>query len=421
MALESVIQEHLRQLAVTIGPRMIGTLGNLKATDYLEDEFRRTNLTVTRQAYPCPAWQVEHCRLQLGDVALDAVANTYSPSCQITAPLAIVRTLAELSTVDTTDRILLLCGELTADPIMSLIDHAIYLPDRDRTIGQLLRQKAPLAIITVSLAHAYTPILLEDPRLNISSATVSAEVGQRLVQEADRVVTLEIASQRQAGETANLIGVTEPANAHRLIICAHYDTKNGTAGTWDNASGVAALLTLAQHYSVETPPITIEFIAFSAEEYGIEDSYEDPYLAQFGLAIPPFVYGQEIAAPYKPSKLDNVLAVINLDGIGLALAPNTVATMACSAELQALVGQVKAAYPGLLAVGGWPASNHYGFSANGIPSIPIGSLTLKNVMHSAADTMDWLSSAQICEVVTFVQQLVDALADKSPQWCRVAR
>lgn len=421
MDLQAVLQRHLEHVAGTIGPRMIGTMGNIAAADYIEDRFHAINLTVQRQPYVCPAWTADVCRLQIGGWTLDAIPNTYSPSCHVTAYLTAVRTLTELAAIDATNRILLLCGELTADPIMTLVDHAIYLPERDRAIGQLLRQKAPAAIITVSLAHGYTPILLEDPRLNIPSVTVSAEAGRYILQQSALPITLEITSETKPGETANLIGVTQLTGTQRIIVCAHYDTKNGTSGAWDNASGVVALLALAEHYAVEPPPVTIEFIAFSAEEYGIEDSYEDPYLAQFGLAIPPFVYGQEIVASYKPSALDDVLAVINLDGIGLVLGANTVATMACSDELKALVNSVKVDFPGILAINGWPASNHYGFYANGIPSIPIGSLELKNIMHTAADTIDWVSTEQITEVVSFVQRLVLALADKSPMWCRQPR
>ena len=39
-------------------------------------------------------------------------------------------------------------------------------------IDMLLRQKQPQAVVTVGLALGYTPILLEDPRLNIPSVTV---------------------------------------------------------------------------------------------------------------------------------------------------------------------------------------------------------------------------------------------------------
>jgi hypothetical protein len=95
--------------------------------------------------------------------------------------------------------------------------------------------------------------------------------------------------------------------------------------------------------------------------------------------------------------------------------------MACSDALKDLVRAVKQSFPGIVAVNGWPASNHYGFYANGIPSIPIGSIEMKNVLHAPRDTVDWVSATHIGEVVAFAQQVVVKLADKSPAWCRASR
>ncbi|MCB0121056.1 MAG: M28 family peptidase [Caldilineaceae bacterium] len=422
MTIINAIQDHLDHLVKQIGCRMIGTEGNLVAADYIEDVFKQAKLEVRRQSYPCLSWRAERCALRIAGQTVEAIPNTFSPPCQITANMVLVRTIEELERADVGNCLLVLCGELTSDPIMSLVDHAVYLPERDRKIGVLLRQKQPQAIVTVSLAPGYTPILLEDPRLNIPSVTVSAEVGLLITQNINSPASLEIVSDVKPGQTCNVIGVNcSPSQAKRIIMCAHYDTKNGTLGAWDNASGVAALLALAQHYALNPPPVSIEFVAFSAEEYGIEDSFEDPYLTEYGLSIPPFVYGQEIAAPYRASELDEVLAVINFDGIGQLLTANTVATMACSEALKALVREVKQSFPGIVAVSGWPASNHYGFSANGIPSIPLGSVEMKNVLHVPNDTVEWVSAKHIDEVAEFAQQVVINLADKSPTWSRMQR
>ncbi len=422
MTIINAIQEHLDHLVKQIGCRMIGTEGNLAAADYIENVFEKATLDVRRQIYPCLSWQAERCALQIAGHTVEAIPNTFSPPCQITAQMTLVRTVEELERAEVGNRILVLCGELTNDPIMSLVDHAVYLPERDRKVGVLLRQKQPQAIVTVSLAPGYTPILLEDPRLNIPSVTVSAEEGLFIAQNLSSSASLEIVSNVKPGQTCNVIGESRSSSqAKRIILCAHYDTKNGTVGAWDNASGVAALLALAQHYALTPPPVSVEFVAFSAEEYGIEDSFEDPYLAEYGLSIPPFVYGQEIAAPYQSSGLDEVLAVINFDGIGQSLSANTVATMACSDALKDLVNGVKQHFPKIVTVSGWPASNHYGFSANGIPSIPLGSIEMKNVLHVPSDTLKWISAKQIEEVAEFAQQVVVKLADKSPKWSRIQR
>lgn len=132
MKIANAVQHHLDYLAKQIGPRMIGTPGNLVAADYIENVFKESNLEVQRQNYPCPSWRAEHCEFNIGGRSVEVIPNTFSPPCQITAKLVIVRTIEELEAVDATSCILVLCGELTTDPIMSLVNHAVYLPERDR-------------------------------------------------------------------------------------------------------------------------------------------------------------------------------------------------------------------------------------------------------------------------------------------------
>ena len=51
-----------------------------------------------------------------------------------------------------------------------------------------------------------------------------------------------------------------------LIVGAHYDTVSGTPGADDNASGVAALLALADAFAAKPQARTIRFVAFTNEE-----------------------------------------------------------------------------------------------------------------------------------------------------------
>lgn len=51
-----------------------------------------------------------------------------------------------------------------------------------------------------------------------------------------------------------------------LVLGAHYDTVPGTPGADDNASGIAALLALAETFKSHELPLTLRFVAFSNEE-----------------------------------------------------------------------------------------------------------------------------------------------------------
>lgn len=90
-------------------------------------------------------------------------------------------------------------------------------------------------------------------------------------------------------QAANVIGFLDNGAAHTIVVGAHYDhlgmglqgsslAKNSEGqihnGADDNASGVAGLLELAQYYAKnkEKEPYNLLFIAFGAEELGLQGS-----------------------------------------------------------------------------------------------------------------------------------------------------
>jgi Zn-dependent M28 family amino/carboxypeptidase len=76
----------------------------------------------------------------------------------------------------------------------------------------------------------------------------------------------------------NLIGLIKGKSDNIIIVSAHYDhvgINNSKIfnGADDNASGVSALLHIAEYYKNKKPLNTIIFIAFDAEEMGLQGAY----------------------------------------------------------------------------------------------------------------------------------------------------
>lgn len=93
-------------------------------------------------------------------------------------------------------------------------------------------------------------------------------------------------------ETPNIIVTKKGKSTKQIIVGAHYD---GT-GTGDNGSGIALLLTTAQHfYSIETE-YTLQFVFFTAEEYGCYGSTH---------------YANEMT----DEEVNNTLYMINMDSL----------------------------------------------------------------------------------------------------------
>lgn len=91
----------------------------------------------------------------------------------------------------------------------------------------------------------------------------------------------------------NLIGYIKGKTNNIIVISAHYDhvgIKNSKIyhGADDNASGVSALLQIAEYFKNNEPLNTIYFIAFDAEEMGLQGAYsflKDPQTNKKALKL----------------------------------------------------------------------------------------------------------------------------------------
>jgi aminopeptidase YwaD len=389
--ISSKVSNHLKKI-VDIGSRPIGSEANQKTAAYIKQIFLNSGLTVITQEFHCPDWRSSDAELTIDGISSKVEANTFSPSCDITGTCALARTIQELESSDFTGKIALLYGDLTKKRLVPK-KCKVYSPERDQKIIQLLEDKNPTAIITVyPERHILFPIL-EDWDFHIPSATVSPHVGLQLMRS-KQPVALKIVSQRKNSYSSNIIGTNQSEN-ERIVLCAHYDTKIGTPGIFDNGSGVAVLLTLAEVLAVSKFPI--EFVAFSDEEYnGMGD----------------FEYVQH------RNEFESIRVVINIDGVGQKLGATSIMIVEASEEFKKIVSSVVEDYPGVAWVDPWPESNHTTFSSRNVPSIALCSVGVKDIVHSPEDTMDWISTENLTEAVLIITDILDAIENNPCSWFR---
>ena len=82
-----------------------------------------------------------------------------------------------------------------------------------------------------------------------------------------------------------------------VIVGGHYDTVPHVDGANDNASGIAAVLTLAEELADRSFPFTLRFIAFGSEETGLIGS-------------------KHYVRALSQDERDEIKAMINLDVVG---------------------------------------------------------------------------------------------------------
>lgn len=387
---------HLHKLAVEIGPRPIGSPGNRAAANYIHQIFRAAGLTVEEQNFACPAWEEHGAWLTLNHIALPVVANTFSPACAVTAPMAACATLAELEGADLAGCVAVLYGDLAVAP---LAPKAWALrSERDARIVHLLETKRPAAVVAVQTRPGACERLIEDADFVLPSVTVPPETGLALLTQAGAAVHLHIDSHLAAGHTANIVGRLAGIEPTQIVLCAHYDTKFDTPGAWDNASGAAVLLTLAQQLAQRRRRYGLEFVAFTGEEY--LPLGDDEYVRRRGNAF---------AA---------MAAAVNIDGVGQWLGAPSLAMFAESPAFRAAMAAITAACPEMVWVDPWPESNHSTFAWRGVPSIAISTRGGLRHHHLRSDMIEWINPAALEHIAAWVEQIVARIELEEPAWTR---
>ncbi|MFN2180607.1 MAG: M28 family peptidase [Candidatus Promineifilaceae bacterium] len=394
--IERQIAQHMEILVNHIGERPGGSPGCQQAEDYVESIFAGPGWTTERQAFQCPAWVDLGTELMINGRLFAAYSNAYSPPCAVRAETVAVSTLAELESAELAGRIALIYGALLTSP---LSPKSWFLKsEREDRIIQLLEDKQPAALITVQKIGGGVERLIEDWEFHIPSATVSAEIGRELLLARGPVVELQIKSSSEQGSTANIIGRSQEQD-NRVVLCAHHDTKYGTPGACDNASGVAVLLALAESLSPRDYPFGLELVSFSNEEYlPIGD---DEYLRRNG--------GDD---------LSDVLACINTDGVGQLLAPDSITAINAGDEFTGAISRLAAEHKDIEWADPWPESNHSTFAWRGVPSVAFTSTNRVALAHHPYDDLTWSSSRRISRLIPIIQEILSLLAENPPQWSR---
>ena len=391
--------KHVEHLAVHIGSRPIGSTSNLAAADYVSEIFKQNGLSVERQEISCPEWIAEHTSLQLNGETLEASANTFSPSCDISASIGPVCTPAELEFASFTGKILVFYGDMAQGELAT--KGGIYVSERDRRILQLLEERQPAGIVTINPTLHARWRLIEDFDLDIPSVTVSAHSGLKLLKDPGATVQMKIVARRSSSHTANVIGRLPGELPERIVFCAHYDSKVDTPGAYDNAAGVGVLLTLAEILSQTKPRHTLEWVAFTGEE---------------GAGLGDMEYARRVER--SGDGFDRVTAAINIDGVGPFTGTTTVASYVASQALETLLDEKMKGYPGIIRVEPWPASDHYIFYSHGTPSIALTSKGIRDVYHTTSDTFEWISGEKLAEATQLSLDLTEVLDDRDPSWSR---
>jgi aminopeptidase YwaD len=388
----------LRKLCLEIPSRRVGSVGNRAATNFFAGLVASFGFATETPAFDCMDWSQEGVQLTADGAHFEAFASPYSLGCHARAPLAVVSTVEELAAADLASQIVLLRGDIAREQLMPK-NFTFYNPDHHQRIIHLLETKQPQAIIAATsrdvemVGSMYPFPLIEDGDFDIPSVYMTEEEGKRLAEYAGQEVALESRAQRIPATGCNVIARKGANPKRRVVLFAHIDARIGSPGAGDNASGVVALLLLAELLAAlrYAGDLGIEIVALNGEDY-----YANP--------------GEMLYLARNAGRFDEIVLGINLDDVGYRRGRVAYSLYDCPAELAGSIRRVFSAHEGLIEGEPWYQGDHGLFLINQRPALAITSELLAELMaeitHTPKDRPETVDPAKLVTVAIALRDLL---------------
>lgn len=397
--LENRAQSYLHQLCVTIPSRSVGSAGNRLATEFFARTAASFGLHIERTSFQCMDWKDNGSTLVVEGTTYPVFTSPYSLPVNAHAPLCSAESIHELENTTFAGKILLLHGELTREQLMPR-HFPFWNPEEHQRIYRLIEANPPLAIIAATsrnpeLTGALYPFpLFEDGDFDIPSVYTTEEEGARLLQQVGSHVQLEIISKRIPAIGENIIARTTTSHASRVVITAHIDSKAGTPGALDNASGVTILLLLAELLQQDTPNLNVELVALNGEDY---------YAAS----------GEKLYLEQNAEKFGNIILAINMDEVGFQKSKTAYSFYAVPQTIQQILKKVLLGFPELYEGEPWFQGDHMIFVQQQVPALALVSENFLHITsaiaHTEKDTVDLVNPHTLAVTTVALQQIITEL------------
>ena len=394
------LADHLlHQLCVEIPTRPVGRDGNRRATDLFASRLVDCGFEVSSPGFKCIDWESEGAWLQTPAGRTAAHPSPYSLGCDVRGRLKVAATVAELEAADLASSVLLLRGELTRGQLMPK-NFPWYNPDEHRHIIALLEQKNPLAIIAATsrdpeMVGAQYPFpLFEDGDFDIPSVYITDVEGDVLAGIAGHEVTLVSRSHRIPSTGCNVVARKGNEDSARIVYPAHIDTRDGTPGALDDASGIITLLLLGELLREYAGSPQLEIVALNGEDY---------YASS----------GEKLYLQTNQAHMDSVALNINVDDVGFREGATAYSLYECPSDLALRMQSALDRHHGLTEGPAWQQGDHMIFVQNGRPAMAFTSERFKEVMgeytHTSRDRPELVDTGKLADLALALRDLLPDL------------
>ncbi len=377
--------------------RPVGSTGNKRAANIVKEELEFLGWNVETSEFDVIDWKQSGAKLNVNGSELNVFVSPYSTGCSVKAPLAIAESISDLEKNDYKDSVVLLKGEIAQEQLMPK-NFVFYNPEHHKKIISLLENSGARALVCATgkdaaLAGGVYPFpLIEDGDFDIPSVFTTEEEGHKLAEHAGHEVTLTSCSERIDSTACNVVARKGNPNKERIIITAHIDSKKGSPGALDNASGIVVMLLLADMLNDYKGDYSLEIVALNGE-----DHYANP--------------GQMQYIESNKENFENILININIDGPGYNIGETSFSFFNLPDKLQKSAKKILREYPGIVEGPQWPQGDHSIFTQQGKAAIAVTSKWLldnseQDITHTENDEISIVDCRKLVEAAQALNALI---------------
>lgn len=255
------METHLKEMCLKFPTYHAASVGERDRANYIEKKFLEYGLKVRREEYKVRGWDFKSFRfvdVTAGKEVPNAICEYFSCSVDYEGKLLVVtpEQVPEIDKMNVKGRVVFLTSPL------GTFEHGYF--------AVKLEELGAVGLIVAHFGYAHgephTKVIRCPYIDHIATCAVGAVGSLYIATHIDHVYRLVVDASCYDTVTDNVVGYVEGDDT-KMVFGAHYDSAPFAHGAGDDASGTAMLIEMARLLKDKGNGHTLEFVAFSAEEY----------------------------------------------------------------------------------------------------------------------------------------------------------
>ena len=392
----SGVMSIVERLCSVVPDRRPGSAGNSETVDLVARQIQDAGWDVSLPEFDCLDWKAGEASVEVGEASTRVIPSPYGLGVDAVGPIRVVTRSDDLDRPDLQGAVVVVAGELATEP-MTPKSYPFYTSDEHTAIVAAIERARPVAVIAVTGKHpglcgALDPYpWIEDGDFDIPTAAVRPADAGRLLESAGKAARVTIDATRIPSTARNIVA-RRGRQDHRVTVCAHIDTKPGTPGAVDNATGVAVLALLAERLSEHQElPVGVELLAVNGE-----DHFAGP--------------GEVAWLADNEGELDFIDLFINIDGAGYRRGRTAFSLYNVDDQRSSSIRGKLEDVADLVEGPPWYQSDHAIFAMQGKPALAFTTEFLDEMLnelfHADTDTADQVAPERIESLAAALEHLI---------------